>query len=101
MNANLLDYIIEPERYEFFEHPLPEPDRRDFFRIAGGGLVVALLWRDEALAQRPRPGGNQELSAWLHVGEDSAVTVYCGKVEIGQNVRTSLSQVVAEEMRVP
>jgi isoquinoline 1-oxidoreductase len=101
MNANLLDYVIEPERYEFFESPLPELDRRDFFRIAGAGLVVALLWRNEALAQRPRPGGTSELSAWLHVGEDSAITVYCGKVEIGQNIRTSLSQVVAEEMRVP
>src|SRR6202043_3889625 len=41
-----------------------------------------------------------EIGAWLHVGEDSALTVYTGKVEIGQNIRTSLAQVVAEELRV-
>src|SRR5208282_148053 len=43
----------------------------------------------------------QDLGAWLHIGEDSVVTVYTGKVEIGQNIRTSLSQVVAEELHCP
>src|SRR5262249_55429355 len=37
----------------------------------------------------------------LHVSEQGAVTVYTGKVEIGQNIRTSLTQVVAEELRTP
>lgn len=41
------------------------------------------------------------IGAWIHVGEDDAVTVYTGKVEIGQNIRTSLSRVVADELRVP
>ena len=27
--------------------------------------------------------------------------MYTGKVEVGQNIRTSLSQIVAEELRVP
>jgi isoquinoline 1-oxidoreductase len=105
---------FEPERYELYEaatglghglRPCPnldEVDRRQFFRIAGAGVVVAFLLRDRAFAQPPRFGaGPKEVSAWLHVGEDSAVTVYTGKVEIGQNIRTSLSQVVAEELRVP
>jgi isoquinoline 1-oxidoreductase len=43
----------------------------------------------------------QEISAWLHVDEEGRVTAYTGKVEVGQNVRTSLTQVVAEELRVP
>jgi isoquinoline 1-oxidoreductase len=43
----------------------------------------------------------QELSAWLHIDEKGEVTVYTGKVEVGQNVRTSLSQAVAEELRLP
>ena len=42
----------------------------------------------------------KEIGAWLHIGEDSAVTVFTGKVEIGQNIRTSLTQVVAEELHV-
>ena len=42
----------------------------------------------------------KEISAWLHVVENGAVTVY-GKVEMGQNIRTSLAQAVAEELRAP
>ena len=43
----------------------------------------------------------REISAWLHIGENGTVTSYTGKVEIGQNIRTSLSQAVAEELRFP
>src|SRR5436305_1218775 len=46
-------------------------------------------------------GRPAEVSAWMHVGEDGKVTAFSGKVELGQNIRTSLSQVVAEELRVP
>ena len=58
---------------------------------------------EEAAAQPPKGGRRRprEIGAWLHIGEDSAVTVYTGKVEIGQNIRTSLAQVVAEELRAP
>jgi nicotinate dehydrogenase subunit B len=104
MNPTLpFGFEIEPERYEFFDALLDaEQTRRDFFRITGAGLVVALLMGEEAGAQRPRFGNApRELSAWIHIGEDGAVTVYTGKVEIGQNIRTSLSQVVAEELHAP
>jgi isoquinoline 1-oxidoreductase len=37
----------------------------------------------------------------VHIDEDGKVTVFTGKVEIGQNIRTSLAQQVAEELRVP
>src|SRR5262249_54621036 len=104
----LPDFFFDAERYELHADPQSfELNRREFFRIAGGGLVVALLLAKEsarpALAQRPRPRGGQprEIGAWLHVGENNAVTVYTGKVEIGQNIRTSLTQVVAEELHAP
>jgi nicotinate dehydrogenase subunit B len=103
MNS-LLEPEIEVERYEFFEGiERLETTRRDFFRIAGGGLVIGLLLGEESLAQRPgaKGGGPQEIGGWIHIGEDSSITFYTGKVEIGQNIRTSLSQVVAEELRVP
>src|SRR6185369_9038562 len=82
--------------------------RRDFFKSVGAGVVVVLLVQ-RALAQetgggRRRGGGGnrpQDIGAWLHIGEDGTVTVYTGKVEVGQNIRTSLSQVVAEELRTP
>lgn len=82
-------------------------NRREFFRVMGGGIVVWLV--DDADAQEAgggaRRGQNQaaptSLSAWLHIGETGAVTVYTGKVEVGQNARTSLTQAVAEELPVP
>jgi isoquinoline 1-oxidoreductase len=106
MNDLLPVYLTEPERYELHDwrHSL-DLTRREFFRITGGGVIVALLLGDsvvqKAIAQRP--GGNvpKELGAWLHIGEDSTITVYTGKVEIGQNIRTSLTQVVAEEIHAP
>src|ERR1019366_8873124 len=42
----------------------------------------------------------QDLASWLHVGEDGRITAFTGKVEFGQNIRTSLAQQVAEELHV-
>jgi isoquinoline 1-oxidoreductase len=41
------------------------------------------------------------LNAYLHVGADGAVTCFVGKVELGQGTRTSLAQLLAEELDVP
>ncbi|HMJ65440.1 MAG TPA: molybdopterin cofactor-binding domain-containing protein, partial [Candidatus Binatia bacterium] len=100
---------FEPERYELDVRPAYRfaVGRRDFFKSVGAGIVVVLVVQ-RALAQetgggRRRGGGGnrpQDIGAWLHIGEDGTVTVYTGKVEVGQNIRTSLSQVVAEELRV-
>ena len=103
MNASYpFDIELEPERYElrdaFFD---AERTRREFFRIAGAGVIVALLVGEEASAQPKGGNAPRDIGAWIHIGEDSTVTVYTGKVEIGQNIRTSLTQVVAEELRAP
>jgi nicotinate dehydrogenase subunit B len=80
--------------------------RRDFFAAVGGGIAV-LLVDDAGAQQRGGRGGRggqqmpQDVGAWLHIGEDGVVTAYTGKVEIGQNARTSLTAAVAEELRVP
>jgi nicotinate dehydrogenase subunit B len=99
---------IEPERCELREGPIYvfEPDRRDFFKLVGGGLVLLLATGgNDAQAQesggrrrRRGPAMPQDLGAWLHVSESGQVTVYTGKVEMGQNIRTSLTQAVAEEL---
>ena len=112
-----LDEAIEPERYELFEKPPYrfEVDRRDFLRIFGTGIFVVTVLDAAAAAQRPqstqgesggrRGGGRQalpkEIGAWLRVGDDGRVTVFTGKVEVGQDIRTSLSQIVSEELTVP
>jgi len=84
-----------------------ELQRREFFKLLGCGMLVGLCasaaWTQESGAARPREGEAlpETISAWLHLAEDGGVTVYTGKVEIGQNIRTSLAQQVAEELRVP
>ena len=50
--------------------------------------------------RRPDEALPQDISAWLHVNENGEVTVCTGKVEVGQNIRTSLTQAVAEELSV-
>lgn len=102
--------VIEPERYELAA-PLPyrfDLGRREFFKFLGAGvLVVSVL--PAAVGQesgRSRRRGDdeslpKEIDAWLHIDEDGKVTVYTGKVEVGQNIRTSLTQAVSEELHVP
>ncbi|HSK65075.1 MAG TPA: molybdopterin cofactor-binding domain-containing protein, partial [Pyrinomonadaceae bacterium] len=43
----------------------------------------------------------REIGAWIHIEPDGSIVVYTGKVEFGQNIRTSLAQAVAEELHVP
>jgi isoquinoline 1-oxidoreductase len=80
-------------------------NRREFVGALGGGILVLLAEDDlEAQESGRRSGGGRTpdaLSAWLHIGEDGRVTVYTGKVEVGQNTRTALTQAVAEELRSP
>lgn len=85
-----------------------ELDRREFFKLLGGGVLVCACAQPlpaQESGARARENSEDKLprsiDAWLHIGEDGTVTVYTGKAEIGQNIRTSLSQQVAEELRVP
>jgi nicotinate dehydrogenase subunit B len=102
--------LLEPERYELaaaapYRFDL---DRREFFKFLGAGVLVVSVLKPAVVAQesggaRQSRGDSlpKEIAAWLHIGEDGRVTVYTGKVEMGQNIRTSLSQAVAEELHVP
>jgi CO/xanthine dehydrogenase Mo-binding subunit len=80
-------------------------DRRDFLKGLSAGLLVALCPSAAWTQESGRGFGGHELpkdvSAWIHIGADGRVTVFTGKVEVGQNIRTSLAQLVAEELRVP
>src|SRR5271157_153810 len=93
---------FQEERWRLLALPV---DRRDFLRFFGGGLLVCLA-HPPAVAQESGPsfGGHplpRDIAAWLHIDTASQVRVFTGKVEVGQNIRTSLAQLVAEELRVP
>jgi nicotinate dehydrogenase subunit B len=104
---------VEPERYELHAEPA-DPftlARREFLKMLGGGILVMISLHEAPAFQESggrRGGGRgrggpvpQEVGAWLHIGEDGMVTAYTGKTEVGQNIRTSLAQAVADELRVP
>ncbi len=103
---------IEVERYELFDAPKYnfDFDRRDFIKAFGLGIVL-IVPATRALAQQRdqgesgRGGFNQNLptdiDAWIHIDEQGEVTAFTGKVEFGQNTRTTLIQSVADELHVP
>jgi nicotinate dehydrogenase subunit B len=77
-------------------------NRRNFFGALGSGIAISFTVASgfgKALGEAATP--EDQVSAWIHVGENGTITVYTGKAEVGQNIRTSLAQVVAEELFVP
>jgi CO/xanthine dehydrogenase Mo-binding subunit len=111
MSGGTQKFIAEPERYEFSASPIHQFElaRRDFFKILGAGIAVFAIAKDAVASQETAPGHRsfhmedlpKDINAWLHVGEDGTVTGFTGKAEIGQNIRTSLAQTIADELRVP
>jgi nicotinate dehydrogenase subunit B len=100
----------EPERYELRSGAMHRFNlqRRDFCKVMGAGIAIFTVAVDAVAAQESgarRHNGDQdqpkEISSWLHINEDGIVTVFTGKVEVGQNTRTTLAQSVADELRVP
>jgi len=104
-----LDHSLEPERYELTAPPTYhfDVDRRDFFKFLGAGVLVVCVLKDARAFQESGADTAlgkslpKEIGAWLHIRENGSITVYTGKVEMGQNIRTSLTQAVAEELHVP
>ena len=84
---------------------LARTDRRGFFKLLGGGVVVYLSGgiagarETEKGGDSNRPGGH--FNAYVKIGENGRVTCYTGKVELGQGIITSLAQTAAEELDVP
>jgi isoquinoline 1-oxidoreductase len=102
-------FVPEPERYELHESPAYTFDlnRRDFLRVGGAGILVCIAAQAIG-AQETAPGPRMapqpapsDVSGWLHIDEQGRITGYTGKVEIGQNIRTSLAQSIADELSAP
>jgi CO/xanthine dehydrogenase Mo-binding subunit len=83
--------------------------------LSAGALVVAFSLAPRALAQGgegagPRtqapglPGSLRAtpmLDAWIRIDGQGGITVFTGKAELGQGIKTALIQVAAEELDVP
>jgi len=75
--------------------------------VKGGALIIgfALTGRQTgALAQgvagAARRLDAKEVDAFLAVNGDGSVTVYCGKVDLGQGLRIAIPQIAAEELGI-
>ena len=110
------------DRFDIFAVPAPEfhlmhPD----FAPDPSGLFIVLAEKSQPPADSPAdhlsdgqprnwsPDFPQETGVWLHIGAgvgvegastEGAITLFIGKAEVGQDVRTSMAQIVAEELRV-
>ncbi|MCY1720924.1 molybdopterin-dependent oxidoreductase [Prolixibacteraceae bacterium Z1-6] len=83
-------------------------NRRSFLKsslAAGGGLMIGFSWLASACSvNTPKeltiPDEWFEINAYLKIGENGVVTIFSPNPEIGQNVKTSMPMIVAEELDV-
>jgi nicotinate dehydrogenase subunit B len=80
---------------------LTKPDERDYFGQLGDGLVVVLPPEEGERVNDGEGAWSTEGGAWLHVGTDGRVTAFTGKVDVGQDNRTAIAMLVAEETGAP
>jgi nicotinate dehydrogenase subunit B len=81
------------------------PISRRSFCLAGGALVVSfpILLRAGAPSAAPLPGSLSKapyLDAWIRIDADGKISVFTGKAELGQGIKTAIVQVAAEELKV-
>ena len=84
---------------------IQEAGRRSFLKrsagvVVGFSLFPVVMAQTQAVAL---PGGlqtNRMLDGWLRINADGRVTVFTGKVELGQGILTALAQITADELDV-
>jgi nicotinate dehydrogenase subunit B len=83
-------------------------DRRQV--LAGGGALVVsfslrpLSAQEQAAKPVKLPGSlstSPFLDSWISVDTGGRITVFTGKAELGQGVRTAIQQIAAEQLDVP
>ncbi len=80
-------------------------DRRNFLQLTGAGLFVLVSLRDitargAGLQEGRARGYPTDVNAYIKVGDDGRVTIFSGKIEMGQGVETSMAQMIAEDLAV-
>ena len=82
-----------------------EQTRREFIKQSGSlliGFSICSHLPEELLAAGgDLPGSLSDhplLDSWLEVNADGSVTIFSGKIEMGQGIGTALIQIVAEEL---
>jgi len=86
---------------------LKKISRRDFMKRtgqAGGGLVFALSFAsacqpgEQAVGPAAKASSSVAPNVFVNIRNDGIVEIYCYRSEMGQGIRTSLPQVIADEL---
>lgn len=82
--------------------------RRSFLKstaLSGGGLILGFSWlascqhrTEEEIMAMPKEWF--EINSYLKIGNNGIVTIYAPNPEFGQNVRTSMPMLIAEELDI-
>jgi isoquinoline 1-oxidoreductase len=91
--ASELTSLLRPTR----PWDVADPEDREWFEVLGDGMVVVL----PPPAPAPESWSTASGGAWLHISDSGKVTAFTGKVDVGQDNRTALRMLVAEELHVP
>lgn len=83
--------------------PRATQSRREFLKTAGAGATLVIGFHLPAFggpsSDEREPGATTfKPNAWLEVHPDGAVTIWTGRSEMGQGVRTAMPMIVAEEL---
>jgi CO/xanthine dehydrogenase Mo-binding subunit len=82
----------------------PLLSRRRFGQALGALTIAFSLAPPSLAADAPKlPGSlanNRRLDAWLRINADGTVTVFAGKVELGQGILTAFEQIVADGLDI-
>ncbi len=82
-------------------------NRRSFLKcsaLAGGGMVIGFSWL-ASCEPTPKPGKSIpgewfDINSFLKISENGLVTIASPNPEAGQNVKTSMPMIVAEELDI-